>query len=506
MALNEIRLGPTNSHRDLQLAVDELSRKENEVIRALLDLSNREISYSQIVGAPEVLTQADVEKLIAAKIFETGTIGPPGPAGPVGHQGPPGPAGAEGPTGPPGSTSYDAGLLNGEPGSYYTSYSDSLLADHLAASDPHSQYLTELEGDARYDALNAAANAILAHLSALDPHPQYLTPVEGNALYSPLGHQHATGDITSGILGVARGGTALGALGAARTVLAVNSAGTANAYSLLVDANVDAAAAIAWAKVNKSGSNLTDLATRLISSTTGTLGVSRGGTALTTWPAGSMFYATTLDNVNALVKPAAASVLLHNATVPAWSTVLPLVNGGTAVDNSSQVANRGFFSPVSGANGPMSVRMMVEADVPSLNASKIGAGTLALSRGGTNADGSALAASRALISPTGGGAAAYRVLEEADIPHIFTGSFQVEDLTITGNFEGEGGLFNQGVIFNDSVDIQGTFGMGGATPRAQAAAITAPTGGVMIDIQARAAIVSILSLLSEASGGFGFTS
>lgn len=128
--------------------------------------------------------------------------------------------------------------------------------------------------------------------------------------------------VTTGTLLVTRGGTGIAALGAARTVLAVNAAGTANAYALLVNANIDAAASIDWTKVNKTGSNLTDLATRLISSTTGTLAVSRGGTGLTTWSAGSMFYATTVDNVNALVKPSVASVLTHNITVPVWVAAL----------------------------------------------------------------------------------------------------------------------------------------------------------------------------------------
>jgi hypothetical protein len=70
-----------------------------------------------------------------------------------------------------------------------------------------------------------------------------------------------------------------------------------------------------------------------------------------------------------------------------------------------------------------------DAMVANLNAAKLGGqdsayhlalanatGTLATVRGGTGADGSALPASRALISPTGGGTAAFRALVTADLP------------------------------------------------------------------------------------------
>jgi hypothetical protein len=46
----------------------------------------------------------------------------------------------------------------------------------------------------------------------------------------------------------------------------------------------------------------------------------------------------------------------------------------------------------------------------------------------------------------------------------------------------------------------------GAATVTQPAAITAPTGGVVIDTQARAAIVSILNALGAAAGGLGLTS
>ncbi|MFD0885301.1 hypothetical protein ACFQ08_12165 [Streptosporangium algeriense] len=55
-----------------------------------------------------------------------------------------------------------------------------------------------------YDPAGTATTAVTAHEAAADPHPQYLTPAEGAATYASTNHVHAGGDITSGILAVAR--------------------------------------------------------------------------------------------------------------------------------------------------------------------------------------------------------------------------------------------------------------------------------------------------------------
>ena len=57
------------------------------------------------------------------------------------------------------------------------------MSTHVAASDPHPQYLTPAEGNAAYDALGAAASAVSTHVAASDPHPQYNTQAEGDARY-----------------------------------------------------------------------------------------------------------------------------------------------------------------------------------------------------------------------------------------------------------------------------------------------------------------------------------
>jgi hypothetical protein len=74
-----------------------------------------------------------------------------------------------------------------------------VMNGHLAAIDPHTQYLLESEGDARYrrssvaltdgDIPNSIArdNEVTAvmngHLAAIDPHTQYLLESEGDARY-----------------------------------------------------------------------------------------------------------------------------------------------------------------------------------------------------------------------------------------------------------------------------------------------------------------------------------
>lgn len=50
-----------------------------------------------------------------------------------------------------------------------------------------------------------------------------------------------------------------------------------------------------------------------------------------------------------------------------------------------------------------------------------------------------------------------------------------------------------------------SLGFFGTPPIAQPAAVGAPSGGTTIDTQARAAIVSLINLLSEAAGGLGLT-
>lgn len=105
------------------------------------------------------------------------------------------------------------------------------------------------------------------------------------------------------------------------------------------------------------------------------------------------------------------------------SGTVALARGGTNTDNSSQAANLIFASPSSGGAGAMSLRSLVAADIPTLDASKIGTGALALARGGTGVDGSSQAINLVFASPASGsaGALALRALAAADIPALDAG-------------------------------------------------------------------------------------
>ena len=80
------------------------------------------------------------------------------------------------------------------------------IAQHEVAADPHPQYLTETEADAKYatigsggtggDPAGTAASLLAAHEAAADPHPQYLTQSEGDTQYAPKMHSHTSSQIS----------------------------------------------------------------------------------------------------------------------------------------------------------------------------------------------------------------------------------------------------------------------------------------------------------------------
>lgn len=95
---------------------------------------------------------------------------------------------------------------------------------------------------------------------------------------------------------------------------------------------------------------------------------------------------------------------------------LALARGGTAADLSATGgANQVVMQE--GVGSAMTVRALAAADIPSLAASKITTGQLALARGGTNADLSATGGSRQFVLQDSAGAAlSVRAMEAADYP------------------------------------------------------------------------------------------
>ena len=74
------------------------------------------------------------------------------------------------------------------------SYSDNVLASHVAALDPHTQYTTSDEVTAI--ATPIASSAVTTHEAAPDPHPQYLTQTEGDARYLQMSNTRIFGQRT----------------------------------------------------------------------------------------------------------------------------------------------------------------------------------------------------------------------------------------------------------------------------------------------------------------------
>lgn len=110
------------------------------------------------------------------------------------------------------------------------------------------------------------------------------------------------------------------------------------------------------------------------------------------------------------------------------SGTLAVARGGTGADGSSLAANRVLASPAS-ATGAAAYRALVADDIPNISAAKItsgtmsaariGSGQLALARGGTGVDNTARTANTVFAAPNGAaGNASFRALVAADIPNL----------------------------------------------------------------------------------------
>lgn len=63
-----------------------------------------------------------------------------------------------------------------------TAAANSVMSVHLAAADPHTQYLTQAEGDALYGGSTAINAAIAAHAALADPHTGYVLEAGGSQI------------------------------------------------------------------------------------------------------------------------------------------------------------------------------------------------------------------------------------------------------------------------------------------------------------------------------------
>lgn len=98
-------------------------------------------------------------------------------------------------------------------------------------------------------------------------------------------------------------------------------------------------------------------------------------------------------------------------------------SGALSASWGPESANAVLSGPATGAAAPPTFRALVAADIPTVSASKIGSGTLALAQGGTNADLSATGgASQVLKQLSGGAAVTVGQLAASDLSNGTTGS------------------------------------------------------------------------------------
>ena len=131
--------------------------------------------------------------------------------------------------------------------------------------------------------------------------------------FAPSAHTHDAGDITTGTLGVARGGT-----GAATLTGYVKGAGTAA---------LTASATVPWSDLSGVPATFAPSAHTHAASdiTSGTLGVARGGTGIASYAVGDLPYASASTTLAVLSAVAVGKALVSKgtSTAPAWETLTP---------------------------------------------------------------------------------------------------------------------------------------------------------------------------------------
>jgi hypothetical protein len=156
-----------DGHMEVALfaTADEATIPQGLTYRVTEQIAGASIRRYDIVVAAEPATVdlADLAPVVDSAVAYGGPAGPQGEQGPqgeigpVGPQGPQGVPGEQGPQGVQGATGEQG--AQGPQGVQGPAGSDANVGAHEAASDPHSQYLTEGRGDARYDLAGAAATA-----------------------------------------------------------------------------------------------------------------------------------------------------------------------------------------------------------------------------------------------------------------------------------------------------------------------------------------------------------
>ena len=244
------------------------------------------------------------------------------------------------------------------------------------------------------------------------------------------------GKITTGVFGVARGGTGLSALGSANQLIRVNAGGTALEYftpayltanqTITLSGDVTgsgstaitttiANSAVTYAKIQ----NVTDA--RILGRSAGSVGVVQELTVAAP---------LTLSG-GVLSSSASGTVTSVGLTMPAIfnTSGTPITTSGTiTVSLITQTANTVWAGPDTGSPAAPGFRSLVAADIPNLDTAKITTGVFGITRGGTGL--SALGSANQLI----------RVDATGTVLEYFTPAYLTANQTITlsGDVTGTG--------------------------------------------------------------------
>ena len=118
--------------------------------------------------------------------------------------------------------------------------------------------------------------------------------------------------------------------------------------------------------------NITQITNRAIADTSGTLTVARGGTGLTTFAAGNLVYASSLDTIAGLTVGASSTVLTSDGSLPLW----------TAQPSFATLATRGLFSLFGNLTGTSTIdfsgglfRIVASSSLTTLTSGQMGIDT-----------------------------------------------------------------------------------------------------------------------------------
>lgn len=151
--------------------------------------------------------------------------------------------------------------------------------------------------------------------------------------------------------------------------------------------------------------------------TTGQLALARGGTGVDLSTTGGLTFVLAQDAAHVIsARALVAGDLPNHSAALITSGSLALARGGTNADLSASGSSTAFLAQ--DASHVVTARAIVAADVPALDAGKITTGQIALARGGTGVDLSATGGTTFVLAQDAAHVISARALVAADIPNL----------------------------------------------------------------------------------------